>query len=102
MTRVWLDLPPRYGRRGPLYDVRLDDGELLIGSSLTPMLDAARALKTRGITGTIEMWDRNWPHLRMAADIEVAAGLDVREDRRVSPTFQKYVSRRDGVSRTAD
>src|SRR3712207_2799 len=44
-----------------------------------PFHDGARALLERGITGPFEIWDAERPYLRMAGDVETAAGLTVEE-----------------------
>lgn len=85
--RVWLLLPPRASSRGPRYDVLLDTSECLVSGSLTPLLDGARALLARGITGHLELWDASCPYPRMWGDVETLARLTVEESKTVGPRF---------------
>jgi hypothetical protein len=66
------------------------DGELIVESSCTPLLDSARVLKSRGKTGWLEMWGGNPRKLRMSADIEEAAKLTVEDHGPTGPRFEKY------------
>ena len=52
--------------------------EIVIGS-IQPCLDAARALKSCGTRGMIEMWDNNLPYCRFRIDIDKAAALTIEE-----------------------
>src|SRR5690242_10863323 len=76
-TRIYLELPLRYSSRGPRYSARLGrpDGELIVIDTLTPFFDSARALRPRGLTGRLEMWDSERPYPRMSGDIEALAKL---------------------------
>jgi hypothetical protein len=73
------------------FEARLTDpnGELIVESSRTPLLDSARVLKARGKTGKLEMWGGSPPKLRMSAEIAEAAKLTVWEDGETGPRFVK-------------
>lgn len=90
-TRVYIG-KPRYSRRGPVYQVRVDqaDGPILVEATLEPALAASRALLATGITGRLELWDSTRPFPRMIADIEKAAELTVREGTNSAPTFVRF------------
>src|SRR5262245_59192075 len=103
VTRIYIDLPPKIVRprkrddyktpEAPHYCGRLGspDGEILVNHTPTPVLDAARALAARGITGILEMWDSERPYARLRGDIQEMAGLTVIETDKVGPYFAKYV-----------
>lgn len=74
-------------QHGPLFHSRFQ-GELIC-TSVQPLLDSARVLKTRGLKGKIEMWHENSPFPSMIRQIEKAAGLTIEEGDR-SPTLVKY------------
>lgn len=66
------------GRAGYLYSV-IYDGKLLIDRSRDPECDAARALMTKGITGTLTLCDGKTGIPRTIINIEKAAGLCTKE-----------------------
>src|SRR5687768_14081918 len=66
------------GRNGYVYDVAFR-GELIVSRARDPEHAAARALLSRGITGTLELIDANTGRTRTRFDIEVAAGFTVAE-----------------------
>ena len=81
----------RCGERWPLYKAYLDgpDGEVVVRATLQPLLDGARALLARGITGPAELWGAEpYPHL--SGDIEELAKLTVKETRTVGPMLRRY------------
>ena len=55
------------------------DGELIVKDSNDPECDAARALLSRGITGTLVLLDPRSGKPRLYLNIEKAAGLRVKE-----------------------
>ncbi|MGC2410436.1 MAG: hypothetical protein WA441_10700 [Methyloceanibacter sp.] len=66
-------------------------GEMIVENSRDPELDAARALLARGITGRLNFLDANTGKPRLILkDIEKAAKLTVREDKRRGPRFVKW------------
>jgi hypothetical protein len=72
-------------------------GRTLVNRTPTPLLDSARELLAKGITGGLEMWGVEMlgadpPKLRMSADIEEAAKLTVKEDGGTGPRFVKIRS----------
>lgn len=77
------------GRDGYRYSV-LFDGKLLVERSRDPECDAARALLAQGLTGKLTMLDGKTGKPRTIIDIEKAAKLTVREDRRRGPMFVKW------------
>lgn len=79
------------GKRGLLYNVTYD-GEVICQSSITPLLDAARTLASRGLEGNLEMWDMERPYPRMRSTIAAAAKLAV-IDTGSGPRFVKYRER---------
>jgi hypothetical protein len=85
------------------------EGEMIVKGSRNPECDAARALLARGITGKLTMLDANTGKSRTIINIEKAAKLTVREDRRQGPCFVKWqpmpenaFERDDGRSLTAE
>ena len=89
---------PRWvgGKAGYLYSV-ICDGKLLVERSRDPEHDAARALAAKGVTGTLTLLDGKTGRPRVTLDLEGAAKLTVREDRRKGPLFVKYVAWGEGV-----
>ena len=81
---------PRWVGGKAVYSI-IFDGRLLVERSRDPEFDAARALAARGITGTLTLLDGKTGLPRLTLDIEKAAKLTVREDRRKGPLFVKYV-----------
>jgi hypothetical protein len=65
-------------------------GNLLVKRSRDPECDAARALLAHGITGKLTMLDGKTGKPRYIIDIEKAAKLTIREDRRRGPCFVKF------------
>lgn len=86
------------GKRGLLYDAEFD-GEVICESTMTPFLDACRVLLSRGLTGSVEMWDYDRPFPRMRSTVEAAAQLAV-IDRGSGPVFCKW--RPKGPTEAAD
>ena len=78
--------PHWVGADGYLYSV-IYDGRLLVERSRDPECDAARALVARGVTGKLTLLDGKTGKPRTIIDIEKAAKLTVREDRRKGPLF---------------
>jgi hypothetical protein len=70
-----------------LYSVEYD-GEIM--GSRGPEHDAARALLAKGTTGKLTFVDANTGKPRAIIDIEKAAKLTVREDRRPGPCFVEW------------
>jgi hypothetical protein len=75
-------------KRGPLYDVTFN-GEHIC-TTHQPLLDGARVLHGRGLTGPLEMWDHRLSHARMHSTVEKAAKLTVAEDRGTGIRFEKW------------
>jgi hypothetical protein len=75
-----LDMEGRQKRssKGSLFDASYE-GQVIVVGSTEPSLDSARALKARGLTGRLEMWDAVLPYCRFRANLDKAAGLTVRE-----------------------
>jgi hypothetical protein len=97
----------RYGGRGPVYRVSYD-GQTLLASSRCPLLDACRALLTRGVTGRLELWRSGRTSFDVAADIEEGAKWTILETEteslrlaRWTPSPWKGISRRGVAARTA-
>lgn len=80
MTRIYIE-KTGLGQRGPLYQVRLGepDGPVIAKSTIQPLYDGSRALKAKGITGAVEMWDVKTPYARMRGDIESLAPWTITE-----------------------
>lgn len=76
------------GQRGPLYNVTCR-GELIVERTTQPLLDGARALAERGMSGPLEMWDRVSSFPRMRSTIEAAARLSV-EEGEGAPRLRKW------------
>jgi hypothetical protein len=57
-------------------------GEIIVVSSRTAEMDAARVLLKRGITGLLTFLDAKTGKPRISVDIEKAAKLTIREDNR--------------------
>lgn len=78
--RIYIELRG-HGARGPRYQARMNklDGMVIVESSTEPLLDAARVLLSKGVTGRLEMWDRARPFPRLCGDIEQLAKLTVSE-----------------------
>ena len=89
--RLYIE-PLRIGARGPRSRVHLNSpsGPVLVDASIQPLLDGARALLCRGITGDVELWDNERPFPRMRGKIEELSKWRVKENNRVSPTFVPY------------
>lgn len=75
--------------RSGLYHVRFRD-ELIIQRSRNPECDLARALLARGIKGHVRIVDALTGRHRSTVNIEKAAQLTVREDKRRGPCFEKW------------
>lgn len=88
------------GKRGFLYDVTYE-GETICQSSMTPLLDAARTMRERGLDGDLEMWDAIRPYPRMRSTIAGAAKLAV-VDTGSGPRFAKYRARVAGEAQDGD
>ena len=78
--------PARHGDR---YDVEFG-GELLVRRSRNPEFDFARAVLAKGITGKVTVVDGKTGRARTTIDVEKAAKLTVREDRRKGPCFVQW------------
>jgi hypothetical protein len=70
-----------------LYDIEFE-GELVVRDSKDPECELARALRARGVTGTVTLVDANGP--RITINIEKCAKLTVRETRSHGPRFVKW------------
>lgn len=81
---------PRHNSRGPQYDAAFEGKTILTGST-QPLLDACRVLNAMGLCGQIEMWDRVLPYYRLRADIDKAAGHNIREGEE-PPRYEKFKS----------
>ena len=57
------------------------NGETLLASSDDPELEACRALRRRGVTGTLRSRHAGSAHYALSVDIEIGAGLTVEEGR---------------------
>ena len=76
-------------RRGERYDVHFN-GELIVIRSRIPELDLARALLAKSNAGKVTVVDGVTGKPRSIIDIEKAAKLTVREDRRRGPVFVNW------------
>jgi hypothetical protein len=65
-------------------------GVTLVNRTPTPLLDSARELLAKGVTGKLEMWGGSPTKLRMSADIEEAAKLTVEEHGEHGVRFIRY------------
>ena len=74
--------------RGPQYEATYE-GELICVSH-QPLLDGARVLRQRGLTGPVETWDKVGQFRRMHSTIEKAAQLTVVEPREGGIRFDKW------------
>jgi hypothetical protein len=54
-------------------------GETIVEGRRNPVFDACRALLARGITGRLEVWRGGKASADMQLDIELGAGLAIRE-----------------------
>jgi hypothetical protein len=98
MTRVWIELlrhadgRARYSDRGQLYRTRLDGphGEVLCQQTVSPVCPSCRALLALGITGPFETWREGVPYACMRGDIEITAGLTVKEPDRGAIAFARW------------
>jgi hypothetical protein len=102
VTRIYSEVA-RMTSSGVRYAIRLGaaDGGVLLANCRLPLLDGARALIQRGITGRFELWSADLPYTRMHGDIEKCAGLTVEENNKTSARFRKWqpdLRPRDGVS----
>jgi hypothetical protein len=86
VTRVFIELTS-YGQAGARYRVTTEAGRVLVASSRTPALDAARALLAEGVTGRLQVWRPSGTSPAMNVDIERAATLTVLEGDRQGPRF---------------
>ena len=76
--------------RGALYSASYL-GETIVTSSSQPLLDTSRILHARGLTGTVEMWDKVLPYPRFRKNIAEAAKSTIEEGDR-PPRFVKFKS----------
>lgn len=88
------------GKRGLLYDVSYD-GQTICASTMTPLLDASRALASRGLGGNLELWDTVRPYPRMSGTVEGCARLAV-IDSGSGPRFTKYRLKEAGEAQDGD
>ena len=65
--------------------------EILLATSGEPVFEACRALKARGVTGTLRMRHAGARHFAMIVDIETGAGLTVAEGRLLGPHVTNWV-----------
>lgn len=74
------------------YDAHLQDGSLLISSTITPFFSSARELKARGIPDDTElsMSHAGSTAISMRSTIGVASGLTVAENAKQSLILRKY------------
>ena len=90
---------PRHNSRGAQYDAAFE-GETIVTGSTQPLLDACRVLKARNLSGAVEIWDKVLPYYRFRADIEKAAGQNIREGDG-PPRYERFKSfTRHGVLET--
>jgi len=68
------------------------DGMVIIDATTEPLFAAARLLLSRGITGKLQIWDKERPFCRMQGDIERMARLTVAEDQH-GLCLRRYVER---------
>ena len=66
------------------------DGELIVSGSGDPECDLARALLTRGVTGTVAVIDGETGKHRVTVNIEKAAKLTVRDTAREGPRLVRW------------
>jgi hypothetical protein len=78
------------GKAGYVYSV-IHAGQLLVDRSRDPECDAARALASRGITGTLTLLDGKTGRPRTIIDIEKAARLCTRDESRNGLRFRRHV-----------
>jgi hypothetical protein len=98
MVTIWIELlrhadgRARYTDRGQLYRTRLGapDGEVLCQQTVSPVFPSCRALLARGITGPFETWRECVPSACMRGDIEITAGLTVKEPDRGAIAFARW------------
>jgi hypothetical protein len=92
--RVYAELRG-HGARGPRYRVRMNTAAsmVLVESTTEPLLDAARILIAKGITGKLQLWDSERPYFRLQGDIAWLATKTVMEGRDQSPAYRRYVER---------
>lgn len=78
--RVYIGTP-RPGARGLLYDCRMNtaDGLTIVTGTVQPLLDTARVLAAKGVTGELELWDAHRPFPRMRGNIERMAAVTISE-----------------------
>lgn len=75
--------------RGPRFTVSLNDIDLVTDSK-SPALDASRALRARGISGTLALGYAGSDTVAMRVDINRAAGLTVAENTKHGPRFAAW------------
>jgi hypothetical protein len=98
MITIWIELlrhadgRARYSPRGQLYRTRLSgpDGEVLCQQTVSPVCPSCRALLARGITGPFDTWREGVPYACMRGDIEITAGLTVKEPDRGAIAFARW------------
>ena len=98
MITIWIELlrhadgRARYSPRGQLYRTRLSgpDGEVLCQQTVSPVCPSCRALLARGITGPFDTWREAVPYAFMRGDIEITAGLIVKEPDRGAIAFARW------------
>jgi hypothetical protein len=79
-----------YGARGPIYRVT-HAGQVLLEASRCPEFDAARALLTMGITGSVQVWRPGGTFPSMTLDIAKAAKMTVEESATASVRLTRWV-----------
>ena len=96
--RVYID-EVRQGKNNPIYDISF----CLHGRTYKtmkgvrePITTAAREMAADGLTGPLELWDRERPYPRMIGDIEKLSRLTVTEGQSSGPRFAKFVEFKKG------
>lgn len=82
--------PTKTGARGSLFAITVDGIEI-VRSSRQAVLDACRELRTRGVTGTLEVSHVGSDVVAMRVDIDRGAGLSVVESDKQGLKFAKWV-----------
>lgn len=90
---IYARLHPPVHKEGVPYTGRYAvefNGEVIVKGSRDPETDLARALLARSVTGKLTLVDAYTLKPRTVIDIEKAAKLRAREDRRSGPRFTKW------------
>jgi hypothetical protein len=81
--------PTHYTSTGPRYRVTYL-GETIVEGARTPLFDACRALRARGVTGKLAMYSRGGTVARAKVDIEEGAELTIIENAKEGPRLARY------------